>query len=137
MVAVAFQAHDAMLAVLIERAGRTQVDQAADRAFGQRGLRALDDVGAADHIGGQHVEGKVAARAVGGQDASIESGQGVFRAEAAHADLLSLAARGTGDGHAGDVAERVGDVVVGKLAQLERADRVLHGARVALEFDRA
>ena len=46
---------DAVLAGTIEGAGRAQVDQAADRAFRKRGLRALDHVRAADHVGRQHV----------------------------------------------------------------------------------
>ena len=115
---------------LIERTGRAQVHQAADGAFGERGLRALDDVGAADDIGGQHVVGEIAAGTIGREDAAIEGGQGVFGPEAAHADLLAFAARGARDRHAGDVAERVGDVVVGEFAEFQCADGILHGARV-------
>ena len=53
--------------------------------------------------------------------------------EAADADLLALATRRARDGDAGDVAERVRDVVVGKFAELERADGILHGAGAALQ----
>ena len=74
LVAVAFQTDDTLLPVLVERTGRAQVDQAADGTFRQRSLRALDDVGAADHVGRQHVVGEVAASAIGGQDAAVEGG---------------------------------------------------------------
>ena len=84
----------------------------------QRSLRALDDVRAADHVRGQHVVGEVAARAIGGEDAAVESSEGVFGTEAAHADLLALTARRARDRDAGDVAERIRDVVVREFAEL-------------------
>src|SRR5690606_2336170 len=131
-VAVAFQAHDAVLAAAVEGAGRTQVDQAADRAFRQRGLRALDHVRAADHVGGQHVVGEVAAGAIGGEDAAVERGQGVLGPACAHAQALALAAGGARERHAGAVAARIGHGVVGALAQVQRADRVTAGGRLAV-----
>ncbi|KAI1692090.1 hypothetical protein Ddc_23852 [Ditylenchus destructor] len=136
-VAVAPDAQQAVLARLIEGAGRAQIDQAADGAFHHRGLGALDHVRAVDDVRGQHVEGEVAALAVGGQDAVVEGRQRVAGTQAAHADLLAFAAGRARDRHTGDVAQRVRHVVVREAAQLGGADAVLHARGVALEVQRA
>ncbi len=51
-VLVTFEATDDLLAILIERACGTQVHEAADGAFRQRSLGALDDIGSADDVRG-------------------------------------------------------------------------------------
>ena len=81
----------------------TQIDGAADAAFYRGSLRRLEHVGAGNHVGGQDVEGEIAAVVIGREDAIVERGDVVLRTQAANADILPFAAGGAVDRDAGDM----------------------------------
>jgi hypothetical protein len=57
-----------------------------------------------------------------------------FGTEAAHRNVAAFAAVAL-DGHAGDALQRLGDVLVGQLAQVFRGDRVDDSDGLALDVD--
>src|SRR6202012_611865 len=72
---------------------------------------------------------------IGRQNAIVEGDDVVLGTQAAHADLLSLTARGTADGNTGEMLQRVGDVGFREATQLLGVDGVLHNGGVLLVLE--
>ena len=136
VVVVAFGREREALAEAVERPRGAQVDRAADAAFEVGRLGGLQHVGPRDHLGRQHVEGELAAVAVGREDAAVQRHDAELGPEAAHVDELAFAAARTLDGDAGDVREGIGDVVVGEAAEVLGDDGVLDDLGAALAVER-
>ena len=119
------------LADAFQRPGRAQVDRAADAALEVRGFGGLQDVRAGDHLRRQHVECELAAVTVRRQDPAVQRDDAELGPEATHVHVLALAAAGARHGDAGDVRERVRDVVVGEAARgpLRRSSPARSGRR--------
>ena len=131
----AFDGDEAGVGFHLQRTPRVQDHRATDAAFVDARLGRLEQLGAAQHVRRQQrvVErtGRVAVGFCGGDVVAIQLGQGQFRGQSAHADVLTLAAA-AGDDHARHALQRVGHVLVGELADVLGGDDFDHRVGVAL-----
>ena len=121
VVIVVLDAAGDLAAFVVERQARTQVDGAAQATFDHVGRRVLVHVDAAEQFG-RHVFEAQATAVVGGEDVTtIELG--AYLGQAADGDRAAFAvvARNL---DAGDALQRLGDVVVGQLADVFGDDGV-------------
>jgi len=110
-----------------------QIHRSADAALERRGLRGLEHIRARDHIRRQNVERQIPAVIVGGEDAIIQCNDVVLRAQPANSDVHAFAAGGARNGNAGDMAQRVGDIVIGKASEFRGVDGVEYHRGVLLD----
>mmetsp|Transcript_23375 Transcript_23375/g.55613 ORF Transcript_23375/g.55613 Transcript_23375/m.55613 type:complete len:1197 (-) Transcript_23375:168-3758(-) len=125
----------------VEWALGADVDRGAHAAGRAAGTAGLVDLQRGDTVGGEVGEveraraGRAAIDAGAGHLAAIEQHQVEVRAHAAHRDAGALAV-GAVDGHAGDAAQRLGQVGVRELADVLSDDAVHQARRRALQVDR-
>ena len=124
LVVVALDVSACVKAGTVEGTRGAQVHRTADAAFERGGFRRLEHIGTRDHLGGQHVEGQIAAVVVGGENAVVERDDIVLRPEAAHGDLLPFTTGGAVDGDARQMLQRVGNVGIRETAQFLGVDGI-------------
>ncbi len=129
-------------AVVVERARRAQVHRRAQRTLVHLRRLGLAHGDVAEQLGGEHVEVETAAAvgaagAVGGAGGGqrlepVDAHAGEVRAQATHRDRAAFAGVAV-DRDAGNALQRLGQVQVGKLADVLGHDRVdLLGAEALL-----
>ena len=130
---------------IVERPRGLQIDGGAERAFLDIGGGGLADGDRIEQLGREDVEIELAAaigaagsvRAAGGAQPfeAVDPDSGESRAEAAHRDVAPLALI-AGDRDAGNALDRFGEVVVGEVRNVFRADHVDDARRLALVLER-
>ncbi len=136
----AFQAEAGVQAGIVQRARRLDIDRRADAAGRRAGAAGLVDLDRGNRFRSEirEVEGARVGcdRVLDGGDRhlpAVQQHQVEVRADAANRDALAFADRGAVDGHAADALQRLGEVRVGKLADVFGDDAVDDALRIALQ----
>ena len=131
LVIVALGMSAAVKTGVVEWAGGAQIHRSADTAFERRGLGGLEHIRARDDFRGKDVEGQIAGIVIGGENAVIERDDVVLRTEAAHRDLLALAAGGAVYGDAREMLQRVRNVRIREAPKFLGIDGIQHHRCIA------